>query len=524
MSVGRRIGALAAGLLLTSLLCPAEAQTTGSRIGLKNLARNRVSFFDRLGVAVPMDRLQNAGGIDPQLAPFVAAEYSMVSCENELKPAWIWTGPGSYDTAAADFLLGAPGRTGWARARGLAVRGHTVMYPRDQTFCNPRWLLDNESTITPAQARQYLRDYISFVVGRYRGKIKSWDVVNECIADGPNGNSFDLVDNFWLRKLGRDYLVLACQFAHEADPNAELYVNDYNVESSGRKADDQFALVQWLNSQRNLDNTPIRVGIGLQYHITLGETISPGDGHYAVVQRLADNGIPFQITELDVRIPVLDGPPGIFPANPADLVTQGERYREALTMAASFPNCRGFQTWGAYDGSSWISYFFGGQGAALPTDANYQPKAAYFAMQEVLGRPLSDGVYAVKPNADRTLALTAQGSGVRLARFETALPEQRWGLTWSAARGTYTLAPATPLGSRLGVDAPLLYPAASLQVRPADATSTQEFVVIPTPSGAFRLAPRNALTRTLSSPMLLSMPGIYNFDGAPGNFWQLAPL
>jgi endo-1,4-beta-xylanase len=93
-----------------------------------------------------------------------------------------------------------------------------------------------ESTITPDKAKQLLSDYIHTVVGRYRGKIPWWDVVNEAIDDKYNTNPLNIRDGFWFRKLGPDFMKYAFMFSQEADPNVQLYYNEYAIEKVGLKA------------------------------------------------------------------------------------------------------------------------------------------------------------------------------------------------------------------------------------------------------------------------------------------------
>lgn len=126
----------------------------------------------------------------------------------------------------------------------------------------PAWLLKEESSITPEKAKQLLSDYIHTVVGRYRGKIPWWDVINEAIHDINTTNPFNLRDCFWLRKLGPDYLKYAFIFTHEADPDVKLYYNEYGNETIGIKATDTLDLVKWLRSE----GAPIH-DVGFQWHI-----------------------------------------------------------------------------------------------------------------------------------------------------------------------------------------------------------------------------------------------------------------
>jgi endo-1,4-beta-xylanase len=370
----RSATALAGIIALLSLSLPVRAQAPA--LALRELAAKR--GLTRFGTCASVGLLRS--GADAGLYPaYIAREFSVVEAENELKPPAIWRGPTDYNWANADYLLGAPGATGWAQRNRVAVRGHVLVYARDDGYTLPGWLAKSEADISPADARKMLHDYIFAVAGRYRGKIFAWDVVNEAIDDKKNDRPFNLRDSFWFRKLGPDFLKLAFQWAHEADPRAELYLNEYGAEGMGRKSDAVLAILTYLRSAG-----VYVTGAGMQYHIGLETTVTPGDAHYLNAQRLSAAGFAFAITELDIGIPVSDPGIGYVPAKPEDLDRQAELYRAVLHFALASKNCRLFQLWGPSDNHSWIPGFSKGSGAATPSDAKYQPKPAYRALQSEL--------------------------------------------------------------------------------------------------------------------------------------------
>lgn len=364
---------------LVLLMCSLAMVATGARQAsppLRELAAKRHLL---IGSCARPEWLR-AGEDGGKYSEVLAREFSLVEPENELKPPAIWQGIGKYDWTNPDFLLGAPGERGWAEEHNMKVRGHVLVYARDQGYTIPNWLLAQESTITPDQAKQILKDYITTVVGRYRHKIAMWDVVNEAIDDRPNTRPFNLRDSFWFRKLGQDFILLAFQFAHDADPSAELYYNEFSIENGGVKRDHTMDLLKWLKSQ----HAPI-TGLGLQCHFWAGEKIEPGDNHYKLVEDLAHERLAFMITELDVSVPTQPGPPaGLVPVSDADVQKQVDTYRAIITMARNSRNCHGIQIWGFTDKHSWIPQFQRGRGAALLFDANYMPKATYTAVSDAL--------------------------------------------------------------------------------------------------------------------------------------------
>lgn len=377
-----------------------DAQTATPLIGLRELAEKRGLL---LGAAAPIGKLnaQTDGG---QFQSLLKTHFNMVEPENDFKPPAIWKDRETYDFGSTDYLLGAPGKTGWAQANNVAVRGHVLIYGRDDGYTLPNWLVsgpnravnkDIENALSKAEATELLRKYIFAVAGRYKGKIAQWDVINETIDDnGNNKNPFRLRDSFWFRKLGPGYVEMAFRFARQADPAAKLYYNDYGIEGLGGKSDAVFALVKDLKAK----GVPID-GVGMQWHIGIGQKLRAGDTHYQNAQRFQDLGVDLMLTELDVAMPVVvyeanDPRYGLVPSNAPDLVEQAHLYREVMRYALNFPAVRGVNIWGLTDKYSWIPSFTIGrlkknppgvpQGAALLFDANYQPKPAFWQLREEL--------------------------------------------------------------------------------------------------------------------------------------------
>lgn len=358
-------------------VAPPEPAVSGP--GLRDYAR-RHRF--NIGTCAPLFALRN----DVDQGRFnvnAAKEFNLIELENELKPPSIWTGPREYNFRDVDFVLGEPGKTGWAQQHKVKLRGHVLVYAQDGVL--PRWVRTAGADLTKEDAAALLHDYIHALVGRYRGKVAMWDVVNEAIDDRPNNNPFNLRSSFWFRKLGPDFIALAFKWAHEADPRAELYYNDYGIEEGGVKGQHMLDLAKWLKDQ----HAPI-AGLGLQYHIQYTSTFAPGDAHYKFVDDIRKLRLAYMITELDVAVPVQQLPAddpnrGQLPANPADLDTQAKTYAGVFQMALSTRNCHGINIWGLTDGHSWIPGFSRGRsGLATLFTRDYAPKPAYLAVQEVL--------------------------------------------------------------------------------------------------------------------------------------------
>jgi GH35 family endo-1,4-beta-xylanase len=368
----------------------------------------------------------------------------------------------------------------------------------------PARLLQQEANIDYEHAKQLLRDYIFAVAGRYKGKIVMWDVLNEAIPDTPNSRPFNLRDSFWYRKVGTDFIKFAFQFAQEADPAAELYYNDYGVETPGPKFESALALIKWVRLQG------VKItGMGLQYHLRIVDSITPGDGHYQNVERLRDNNFQFMITELDVRMPVVSYPAndprfGLEPTNPAHLNKQAEIFRGALRMSLNMPNCHALNIWGFTDAHSWIPRFFPGTGTATIFTADYEPKAAYWQMQEELGRNLPDGVYRPSEQSAPNMFLgvynlTKKAGKIRFYADASArgrgrqaidpFERQLWQLTWQND-GTYRVSPVVAPQQALSAAGKFWLPG-KVETQQWSGSDIQEWSVTPHNNGSFRIAPQS---------------------------------
>src|SRR5215468_2855793 len=380
-----RINWLALLLLALSLTVIAEAQTLRDAADARGL---------RIGAAVNMNPFRN----EPIYTQTLGREFNMLVAENAMKFDALHPAQNTFNFTDADALVA------FAEANNMAVRGHNLVWHSQI----PGWLTGGN--FTRDQVIAIMRDHIMTVVGRYRGRILAWDVVNEAINDS-NGQLRS--ESFWLQKIGPEYIAMAFQFAHEADPDAILYYNDYSAEGSGTKSDGVFNLVSGLVNQ----GVPIN-GVGWQMH-----QINPfriQTAHRTNAQRLASIGLEVSITEMDVRIAL--------PTTAQALADQALAYGDVVQFCLSQPNVKTLVTWGFTDKYSWIPGFFSGFGDALEFDANYQPKPAYTAMLSALGGggtgppPAPTGVIATAGNAQVQLSWNAStgATGYNIKRATTS--------------------------------------------------------------------------------------------------------
>jgi endo-1,4-beta-xylanase len=288
---------------------------------------------------------------DTRGAQIVSTHFNSITPENVLKWALVHPQPDRYDFTAPDRFVE------FGEKRGMFIVGHTLVW-HNQT---PRWVFEDGKG-NPADRETLLkrmRDHIFTVVGRYKGRIKGWDVVNEALnQDGTMRQSP------WFKIIGEDYLVQAFKFAHEADPGAELYYNDYDLELPAKRAGG-VELIKKLKAA----GVPIS-GIGLQNHNQL-EWPSVADED-ATISAFSALGLKIHITELDVDVLPRTTKPGADYAvddpvtpqlNPyvdrlpdAQQLALAKRYAELFQVYLKHRDAIERVTfWGVTDGDSWLN-------------------------------------------------------------------------------------------------------------------------------------------------------------------------
>ncbi len=276
-------------------------------------------------------------------------EFSLIVPENAMKFAETEPGPHQFSFCSADQIIQ------FAQANTMSVRGHNLVWHEDL----PGWL--TSGNYSSADAAAILQEHINTFMTRYKGQLTDVDVVNEATHAAP----YTSTPSYWYSQLGSNYVDLAFQWAHAADPNAKLFYNDYDGEGLGASSDLIYNLVSGLVSR----GIPIN-GVGIQMHVT---TTPPSVADIkANMARYAALGLEVHVTEMDVRIPVDSSGK----ASAADLAKQAAVYQNVYIACQASPNCTAFLTWGVSDLYSWIPGFFSGFGDALLFDANFAAKPA----------------------------------------------------------------------------------------------------------------------------------------------------
>ena len=264
-----------------------------------------------------------------------------------------------YDFSGADELIE------FAELNGKSVHGHTLLWQDS----NPRWL---ETIASPRQLKTLLAEHIESVVGRYAGRIRSWDVVNEVIAHDPLTQG-DWRKGIWYDALGPEYVEWAFKLAASADPSARLFINDYDLEdSSPRTQARQTALLRTIH---RLQDKNISVqGVGLQAHLYAEREIGR-ENLASFIGEIKKLGLTVSVTELDV----IDWK---LPADPVErdrLVAA--TVEEFLTVVTQFITPQVITTWGLCDRYSWIGDTFarkdGEKARPLPFDENWRSKSFF---------------------------------------------------------------------------------------------------------------------------------------------------
>jgi endo-1,4-beta-xylanase len=336
----------------------------------------------RVGAALNENQFTERDSIG---AALVKRQFNTITPENVLKWEHVHPQPTTYDFAPVDRYVE------FGERNGMFIVGHTLVW-HSQT---PRWVFQdaNGAPITRDALIQRMHDHIATVVGRYKGRIKGWDVVNEAVEeDGSMRRSP------WFNIIGEDFVALAFKFAHEADPAAELYYNDYSVENAPKR-NGAVSLIRKLQAQG------IHVAaMGLQGHDKMEwPTLAQQDSTITAFSAL---GVKVNITELDVDVlpPVTRGQTADVGAraqaganaNPfagglPDSVQQAlaKRYADLFSVFLKHRDAIDRVTfWGVADADSWLNDWpvRGRTSYPLLFDRRHQPKPALDAVLQAARR------------------------------------------------------------------------------------------------------------------------------------------
>jgi endo-1,4-beta-xylanase len=352
------------GLSLGAIASPLLAEDV-SITGHDSLKAHAAAHGLLAGAAVDVRLLAS----DETYARVLSEQYSILAPENAMKWKSLRPAPDKYSFEGADALVA------FAESHKIKVRGHNFVWHE----AIPDWF---STTVTKENAKQFLVDHIMTVGGRYKGKMHSWDVVNEAVLP-KDGRPDGLRKSPWMELLGPDYLDIAYRTARQADPHALLTYNEYGVEYDNDEDAERRAATLQLLRRLKAANVPLDA-VGIQSHIKAGSPFSIGQGLRDYMASIRQMGLKIFVTEMDVNEDDL----------PYDDVAQrdhaiAETYRDYLGVVLAEPAVTAVLTWGVSDSHTWLN-----SGPthkkkqpnrsqrALPFDSAYQPKEAFFAIRD----------------------------------------------------------------------------------------------------------------------------------------------
>jgi endo-1,4-beta-xylanase len=306
---------------------------------------------------------------DPAFVSTLVSNFSQITPEWEMKMEAILKDDGTFDFNRPDQIAD------FAAQHGLRLHGHTLVWYAQEM---PAFRRIDGAGKPFADA---YRNYILAVAGRYRGRVVSWDVVNEAINENGEGER----DCIWSRNLGPDYAALAYRHAQEADPTVPLFLNDYFLDTMPNKRRSFLRM-----AERILKSGAPLSGLGTQTHVSIH--MQPG-AIKAAIKDLASLGLPIHLSELDVSIRNANGVKGRFNMTPVSerLQHQARVVGEAMEAFMSLPAHQrfAFTIWGVRDKDSWLRRPpNAGDGTDRPLlfDDDARPKPAARAWVEAVSR------------------------------------------------------------------------------------------------------------------------------------------
>ncbi|HEV7258750.1 MAG TPA: endo-1,4-beta-xylanase [Bosea sp. (in: a-proteobacteria)] len=343
------LGAMGAGLSAGSTSALAQAAA-------KECSRAAIPY----GAAIRVDLLRD----DQEYRRAVLGNCQLVVGEGGLKWIDLRPEPGKFHFDHPDRLLA------FADANGMRMRGHTLAW----YAAMPKW---TEAISTKAEAERVLYEHIDTVVGRYKGRIPSWDVVNEAISDNPAVEA-PMRKSIWQDLIGTQHVELALRRTAAVDPNAQLVLNDFGFENPTEQCRAKRAAFLRLVRDLKDRDAPLHA-IGLQGHLP-GEKDIDKDGISSFVAELHGMGLSILVTELDVIDDKLPRDRAIRD----DIVAS--RVRAFLQAVGDVCRPEAVLTWGISDRFTWVPIWFrrkdGEPNRPLPLDANYRPKPMMRVIRE----------------------------------------------------------------------------------------------------------------------------------------------
>jgi endo-1,4-beta-xylanase len=331
--------------------------------GSESLKAHAAAAGLQVGCAVIPELLDLTPASTDPYTHTVTQQASILVAENSMKWSSLRPSPTTFDFASGDRLVD------FAQRSGQLVRGHNLCWHEQL----PAWFA---AAATKENARTLLTQHILTVAGRYAGRMQSWDVVNEAVHP-PDG----LRKSPWLDLLGPEYIEIAFTSAAQADPQAKLTYNDFDIELDTPEQAAKRGQVLLLLRRLHARKIPIHA-VGIQSHLQAAGP-RPGAGLQSFIREVAKMGLEVYLTEMDVNTHTLPGAPEAQDAAVAEV------YSRYLSLVLPEPNVKAVLTWGITDAHTWLNQSRqpwalrpdGARQRPLPFDDNYLPTPAFFAMR-----------------------------------------------------------------------------------------------------------------------------------------------
>lgn len=303
----------------------------------------------------------------------IKKHFSLIVAENSMKPQYVEPSRGKFNFSDTDKIID------FANENNLQARWHTLCW-HSQT---PNWMFTskNGGKASKEEAMENLKTFIFTVMEHNKGKnIHSYDVVNECISDSTGNLRSGSEGSKWYEIIGPEYVDLAFTWAHQADPDAFLVINDYSLESNPKKREAMYKLVKGMKER----GVPVD-GIGLQMHIDI---TSPSAAEIKkTIEYFSELGVKVLVTEMDMSVYGWNDKSTSINKNKLEKVlqTQAKRTKEIFSVyeeEAKKGNLTSVIYWGIDDGMSWKNNFpaRGRTDYALLFDRNFEPKPCFWAL------------------------------------------------------------------------------------------------------------------------------------------------
>jgi endo-1,4-beta-xylanase len=350
---------LVALVVLSFTACKSVNQKNTTEVGLKN-----ASEFP-IGTAININKLIN----DQELMALQLSNFNSITATSDMKMQSILPAENQFNWKKADTILY------YAKKHNQRLFGHNLIWHSS----TPKWV-EEKGANDSGWLGEFMKEYIHKYVGRYKRKVAGWDVVNEAFESA--GGEYR--KTFWYNNLGKDYIANAFRYAHEADPDAVLFYNDFNIERDTTKLNAVLKMVEKFKKE----GVPIH-GIGFQMHIRMD---TPDEVIAYSLEKAAATGLQIHLSEVDIIFNShnderLGGIENFSSITTEMKQAQAEKYKNLVLMYRKIvPKNQqyGITVWDFTDRDSWIKGFFNMKDWPTIYDDDLKPKPAYYGFLEGL--------------------------------------------------------------------------------------------------------------------------------------------